>query len=44
MQERPVEVRSAQEDTSRLLEHAEPEVVECRGDEGKALPPKSTIP
>lgn len=40
----PVEVRSAQEGPPRLPEHAEPEVVECRVDDAKALPPKSTIP
>ena len=44
MQGRPVEVRSAQEDAPRLPEHATPEIVECRVDDARALPPKSTIP
>ena len=44
MRGRPVDVRSTQEDTPRLPEHAEPEVVECRVDDAKALPPKSSIP
>jgi len=44
MRGRPVDVRSAQEDTPRLPEHAEPEIVECRVDDAKTLPPKSTIP
>lgn len=44
MRGRPVDVRNAREDTPRLPEHATPEVVECRVDDPKALPPKSTIP
>ena len=40
MQGRPVDVRSAQEGTPRLPEHATPEVVECRVDDPKALPPR----
>lgn len=41
MRGRPVCV---QEGPPQLPERAEPEIVECRVDEGKALPPKSTIP
>lgn len=44
MQGRPVDVRSAQEDTPQLPENATPEVMECRVDDARALPPKSTIP
>lgn len=40
MRGRPVDVRNAQEDTPRLPEHATPEVVECRVDDPKALPPR----
>lgn len=44
MRGRPVDVRSAQESSLQLPEHAKPEVVECRVDDAKALPPKSAIP
>jgi hypothetical protein len=44
MRGRPVDVRSAQEGSPQLPKHAKPEVVECRVDDAKALPPKSTIP
>lgn len=44
MRGRPVDVRSAQEGPPQLPKHAEPEVVECRVNDAKALPPKSTIP
>ena len=44
MRGRPVDVRSAQEGSPRLPEYAKPEVVECRVDDAKALPPKSAIP
>lgn len=40
MQGRPVDVRSAQEDTPRLPERAEPEIVESRVEDAKALPPR----